>query len=160
KQQTQEACDRIFSRLQSGTDDLEEGPVVDLRGRRPRLQFTPARGGRWTRAAVLLAAAAAVILAVWLGTVWQNRLTSAVFENASGGLRRIELQEDVRTTNIGGVLTLTDGSRVEIRSESELRLERADDGMRIRLSRGGVIVNAAKQRRGHLYVQTKDVTVS
>src|SRR5262249_20932605 len=81
-------------------------------------------------------------------------------ENASGGLRRIELQEDVRTTNIGGVLTLTDGSRVEIRSESELRLERADDGMRIRLSRGGVIVNAAKQRRSHLYVQQKDVTLS
>jgi uncharacterized protein (TIGR03435 family) len=47
-----------------------------------------------------------------------------------------------------------------MRSSSELSLERADDGVRIRLNRGGIIVNAADQRGGHLYVQTKDVTVS
>jgi len=47
-----------------------------------------------------------------------------------------------------------------MRSGSELSLERADDGVRIRLRNGGIIVNAAKQRHGHLYVQTKDVTVS
>jgi uncharacterized protein (TIGR03435 family) len=60
----------------------------------------------------------------------------------------------------GGMLRLADGSRVEMRSESELTLERADDGVRIRLGKGGIIVNAAKQHTGHLYVQTKDVTVS
>jgi uncharacterized protein (TIGR03435 family) len=53
---------------------------------------------------------------------------------------------------------LPDGSRVEMRSKSELSLEHARDGLRIRLNRGGVIVNAAKQR-GHLQVQTKDLTV-
>jgi uncharacterized protein (TIGR03435 family) len=39
-------------------------------------------------------------------------------------------------------------------------VERADDGMRIRLHTGSIIVNAAKQPSGHLYVQTKDMTVS
>jgi uncharacterized protein (TIGR03435 family) len=47
-----------------------------------------------------------------------------------------------------------------MRARSELALERADDGVRIRLSEGGIIVNAAKQHGGHLYVHTKDVTVS
>jgi uncharacterized protein (TIGR03435 family) len=46
-----------------------------------------------------------------------------------------------------------------MRAGAELSLERADDGVRIRLNRGDVIVNAAKQH-GHLYVQTQDVTVS
>lgn len=60
----------------------------------------------------------------------------------------------------GAVIALADGSRLEMRAESELLLERAEDGVRIRLNEGGVIVNAAKQRQRHLYVQTKDVTVS
>jgi uncharacterized protein (TIGR03435 family) len=47
-----------------------------------------------------------------------------------------------------------------MRSHSELSFERAKDGIRIVLSRGGIVVNAAKQRTGHLYVQTKDMTVS
>ena len=47
-----------------------------------------------------------------------------------------------------------------MRTKSELVLERAVDGVRIRLPSGGIIVNAAKQRKGHLYVQTKDLTVS
>jgi uncharacterized protein (TIGR03435 family) len=37
---------------------------------------------------------------------------------------------------------------------------RADDGLEIRLGTGGIIVSAAKQRDGHLYVQTKDMRVS
>jgi uncharacterized protein (TIGR03435 family) len=58
------------------------------------------------------------------------------------------------------VFTLADGSRVEMRSGSELVIQRADDGIRLHLNKGTVIVNAAKQRNGHLYVQTKDITVS
>src|SRR5215471_6478759 len=60
----------------------------------------------------------------------------------------------------GAMLVLPDGSHVEMRSESELSLERANDGLLVHLSRGGVIVNAARQRSGHLYVQTRDVLVS
>jgi uncharacterized protein (TIGR03435 family) len=47
-----------------------------------------------------------------------------------------------------------------MRSQSELSMERANDGVRINLKNGSIIVSAAKQRKGHLYVQTKDVTVS
>ena len=59
-----------------------------------------------------------------------------------------------------GLFELVDGSRVETRPGTELSFERADDGVRIHLVRGGIIVDAAKQRRGHLYVETKDVIVS
>jgi hypothetical protein len=47
-----------------------------------------------------------------------------------------------------------------MRTESELSLERAPDGIRIRLEKGNVIVDAATQGKGHLYLQTKDVTVA
>ena len=72
----------------------------------------------------------------------------------------VERGEGLRTDSAGAVLALADGSRVEMRAQTELTLEHADDGVRIRLGTGGVIVNAAKQHTGHLYVQTKDVTVS
>src|SRR5216110_3243744 len=46
-----------------------------------------------------------------------------------------------------------------MRTHSRLSLERADDRSRIRLSDGDVSVSAARLH-GHLYVQTKDLTVS
>jgi uncharacterized protein (TIGR03435 family) len=78
----------------------------------------------------------------------------------SGG-DQVRANEILRTNNVAGAtLTLVDGSRLEMSSQSELVLQRVDDGLRILLRTGGIIVNAAKQRTGHLYVQTKDVTVS
>src|SRR5262249_51870725 len=65
-----------------------------------------------------------------------------------------------RTTTAVAAIRFADTSRVEMRAQSEISLERASDGVRIRLNNGSVIVNAAKQGAGHLYVQTKDMTVS
>jgi uncharacterized protein (TIGR03435 family) len=94
---------------------------------------------RW-RTAASLAAAAAIILAVvvprWSGS-------DVVVAGADGRM-----------------LTLDDGSRVEMRAQSELSIERAADGIDIRLLAGDIIVNAAKQRSGHLYVHTKDMTIA
>jgi uncharacterized protein (TIGR03435 family) len=74
---------------------------------------------------------------------------------------RVRPDEVVRTSGgAGAQLALADGSRVEMRAQSELSLARTDDGLRIHLRSGGIIVNAAKQRTGHLTVHTKDVTVS
>jgi uncharacterized protein (TIGR03435 family) len=105
-----------------------------------------------------LAAAAVVILAAAIGTaiLWP-RGDDALYRVVDGV---VQAGGTIRTNGGGAQLALVDGSRVEMRSQSELSLERADDGLRIRLDKGGIIVNAAPQRSGHLYVQTKDVTVS
>jgi len=67
----------------------------------------------------------------------------------------------VRTaSDSGAVLELTDGSHVELAERSELTLARRSDGVVLDLSRGALIVEAAKQRRGHLYVRTDDCLVS
>ena len=57
------------------------------------------------------------------------------------------------------MLSLLDGSRVEMRSDSEMSLQNAGDGLLLQLDAGGIIITAAKQA-GHLYVRTKDVDVS
>ena len=57
-------------------------------------------------------------------------------------------------------VTLADHSSVEMRAHSEMTVGRAADGIQIGLKTGDIIVSAAKQRDGHLYVQTKDMTVS
>lgn len=116
-----------------------------------------ARTDRKWRPAVLVAAAAVIVIA---GTAMMWRpVDNALFRVAEGDVRR--QGNTIRSNSAGSaVLALMDGSRVEMRSQSELSLERANDGLRIRLLRGGIIVDAATQRTGHLYVQTKEVTVS
>jgi uncharacterized protein (TIGR03435 family) len=141
----------------------------------PGTEIATLRGWRWRF--VMVAASAAVFLAVIVGTVvWRHAGSFAVVETAEGSVygivngkaqvipvgQSLDAGQTVRTNGgVSAVLKLADGSRVEMRSQSELSLEQADDGVRILLSRGSVIVNAAKQPAGrHLYVQTKDVTVS
>src|SRR6185503_8769988 len=58
------------------------------------------------------------------------------------------------------VVELADGTRIEMRERSQFSLSGTHDGVRINLDRGSVIVEAAKQRNGHLYVATEDCTVS
>jgi uncharacterized protein (TIGR03435 family) len=118
-----------------------------------------------------LAAAAVLVIAAAIGSaiVWRTADT-ALYRVVEGDvhqgappslLRSFDGRGTIRSNGGGGaVLVLTDGSRIEMRSHTELALERAGDGVRIRLDQGGIIVNAAKQRTGHLYVQTKDMTVS
>jgi hypothetical protein len=78
-----------------------------------------------------------------------------------GAGQRIERSQIVRTGNSSGaILVLVDGSRVEMNSRSELFFDRGSDGVRINLNRGDIIVTAAKQHGGHLYVGTKDLGVT
>jgi uncharacterized protein (TIGR03435 family) len=95
-----------------------------------------------TRRWALGAAVALVIVAIGTAVLWPR------------GPQRYA------TNEAGMQFTLADNSRVEMRARSELSVDRTADGLRIRLARGGIIVNAAKQRSGHLYVQTKDMTVA
>jgi hypothetical protein len=69
--------------------------------------------------------------------------------------------EPVRTAaGSRAVIELADGTRIEMRERSQLSLTGTHDGVRINLERGSVIVEAAKQREGHLYVSTEDCTIS
>ena len=69
--------------------------------------------------------------------------------------------ETVRTGREGSaVVRLNDGSLVEIRQRSEVRLEESRRGTTVELERGSVIVQAAPQRQRHLYVSTEDCLVS
>src|SRR6185369_1380993 len=99
--------------------------------------------GKGTRRLIAVAvAAAAIALLLWIP-------------------RWISSTKTIRTDDRAGrILTLADDSRVEMRAQSEMTVDNAADGIRIHLNRGSVIVNAAKQGSGHLYVQTKDCTVS
>ncbi len=86
---------------------------------------------------------------------------------AQGGMRvaragqALGPNEVIRTAREGGAfVTLADGSLIEMRERSELSLGARSDGTAIRLTRGDIIVEAAKQAGGHLYVTTDDAVVS
>ncbi len=101
--------------------------------------------------------------------------TSAMVQTVDGDLFRIAATsqlpiaegaavregETIRTGRDGSaVVKLNDGSLIEIRQRSEVRLEETRRGTTVELERGSVIVQAADQRQRHLYVATEDCLVS
>jgi hypothetical protein len=96
----------------------------------------------------------------------------ATVVSADGGLYRlpggllkagasIGEKELVRTgPGAHAVLRLADGSVVDVNERTELFVTAAWSGRAIHLQRGDVIVSAAKQRRGHLRVLTRDSIAS
>lgn len=132
------------------------------------------RIARWAVAAALVLSVGIFARDTIRNLVWPIDV-HAVAQTVNGGLyrvsgqdiravaagERIDRRQAVRTgNNSGAVLELADGSRIEMDARSEVSLERAPDGVRIQLARGSVIVTAAKQRTGHLYVGTADCTAS
>jgi uncharacterized protein (TIGR03435 family) len=157
---------RIFQNLKSDNGSAVSHPLHDFR-------FRPS--SRWRRVAVWGAMAAALTATIWTGIAGrQTPSVYAVLKTAEGTLfrvsgretipvrsgERIPAQQTVQTNHENSIIELPDASTIEMRAQSELRLEGAADGVRIHLNRGSIIVNAAEQQRGHLYVQTRDVDVS
>lgn len=69
--------------------------------------------------------------------------------------------ERVRTaTGAHAMLRLGDGTMVEMRDRSELSLTKNGQGTTIHLNRGDIIVAAAQQKGGRLFVDTGDALVS
>jgi hypothetical protein len=153
---------------------MRSGKMVEFAPRAVRPKFASLQA-RW-------ALAAALVIGIGFGA-WQARdqLLPApggprgVVQGVSGVLYRVsdtgsapiqigaelgEREEILTARGAGATVRLTDGSLVEMRERSELSLSRKHSGTTIRLERGSVIVQAAKQRTGRLYVATNDCLVS
>ncbi len=103
------------------------------------------------------------------------RTLNAIVEAANGSVYRVtetstqalkpgeqvKRGERIRTAkNSAAIVKLADGSRIEMRERSEFSVTNGSGGTTINLDRGQVIVEAAKQRDGKLFVATDDSLVS
>ncbi|HEY2382682.1 MAG TPA: TIGR03435 family protein [Terriglobia bacterium] len=138
-EQTEQACGRVSERLQSTVAWEEDARGDEL--------FSTKPGFPWQRTIAITAAG--LILMIISASVLQVLRSRGTLDS------RI-----VRSNDANKIVNLSDGSQIEMRAYSEMALENADDGLRVRLNDGGVIIHAAKQRHGHLYVETADVLVS
>ncbi|MEM9290824.1 MAG: FecR domain-containing protein [Acidobacteriota bacterium] len=126
------------------------------------------------RAAAVLAVIGAALSTWWLmeGATPSSSARVAALDGQLLQLERdayLDLQaneevpfgEVVRSTrDSGAVLELPDGSRVEMAARSEIQLGRRNGGTVIRLRQGNVIVDAAPQGSGRLYVDSEDCLVT
>ena len=92
------------------------------------------------------------------GQVFQVADTQTASVNVGAKLQQ---GEKVRTAKDGrAVVRLGDGTLIEMRDRSELSLSRNGQGTTIHLDRGSIVVEAAKQRDGKLFVESGDSLVS
>ena len=151
--------------------------LAEMKGERRVIAMPQRSSSRWRRWGTLAAAAALVFSVLYVGRdtldAWMApggpRVTVV---SASGGLYRltggaieagaaIGEKERIRTgPGAHAALRLADGSTVAVNERTELFVTAAWSGQAIHLQRGDVIVQAAKQRRGHLRVLTRDSIAS
>ena len=137
--------------------------------------WSKANVARWSVAAALVICLGFVGLFVSERFDWSGTTLAATLENADGAVyvvsdagnrqlasgEQIQKGERVRTAkDSNAVLRLADGSTVEMRERSEFSVSENRRGVTVNLERGDVIVEAAKQHNGQLYVQTPDSLVS
>src|SRR5688572_2864041 len=92
------------------------------------------------------------------GQVYQvaDTRTAAVSTGA-----KLQKGEKVRTAkDAHAVVRLSDGSLIEMKERSELYLTKTGQGTTIHLDRGSIVVEAAKQKDGKLFVESGDSLVS
>jgi hypothetical protein len=74
---------------------------------------------------------------------------------------KLQQGEKVRTAKDGhAVVRLGDGSLIEMKDRSELYFTKSGKGTTIHLNRGSIVVEAAKQKNGQLFVESADSLVS
>jgi hypothetical protein len=74
---------------------------------------------------------------------------------------KLQKGESIRTAKDGhAFVRLGDGSLIEMKDRSELSLTKNSQGTTIHLNRGAIVVEAAKQDKQHLFVDTGDSRVS
>jgi hypothetical protein len=151
--------------------------IADLKGERTVVAMPVRSPSRWLRRGSLAAAAALFLAIVYLGRGTIDGLLApggprATVVSANGGLYGVpagSLQagaalgehQSVRTgPGAHAVLRLADGSMVDVNERTELFVTAAWSGQAVHLQRGDIIIKAAKQRRGHLQVLTRDSVAS
>lgn len=166
-------CRRQYKRLSSGL------AVVSTTKTTSRSASAGTRG--WFKYA---AAASAAVVVLTLGITQRSQIlqlfgkavpSQALLTFADAGVLRVadggteplaqgavvHYGETVRAPkDHGALLTLQDGSRVELRERTELTLSTRGSDTDIELQRGNIIVEASKQGSGHLWVTTPDAKVS
>jgi hypothetical protein len=127
---------------------------------------------KWAIAAGLFAAVGSSSWGILKFLFPSSNAQVASIQNINGGMlyqgnlpvtegREIAANESIRTPlGTRAVVKLQDGSLVEVNERSELSVSKGWSGTTIRLDRGSIIVQAAKQRNGSLMVQTNDALVS
>ncbi|MGD0049496.1 MAG: FecR domain-containing protein [Bryobacteraceae bacterium] len=152
-----------------------EGKVVTMPAPRPaaRPAMRYSNTVRWAAAAVVVIAAAGTWTVIHNSGAPGGR---ARVEVVSGALYRVaadgtlhplaggqNLPEgvEIRTAkDSDALLRLADGSQLELRERSSLVTTASANDVTIRLGRGSVMVEAAKRRKGHLFVDTGDCRVA
>jgi uncharacterized protein (TIGR03435 family) len=128
---------RVWTQVEQAGGRIPDDVLRSIQQRSPS-----ARQRAWTL--LPRAVAAVLVLAAAIGTVivWPRGVK--VYAAGKDGLQ----------------VTLEDDSRVEMRAQSEMTVDRASDRIQIDLKKGDIIVTAARRRDGQLYVRTKDMTVA
>jgi hypothetical protein len=149
-------------------DEEFEGFLRQFRLRSPGPLHEVTSRSRWINRWILVVAAA--VLAVPLAILLFRSLAGTGGPYATVEIagyspykvgEKIGAGRAVRSSSVdSAVLALEDGSHIEMRSESELVLQNAVDGVRVLLNSGSIIVSPSGQHTGHLYVQSRDATAS
>jgi predicted anti-sigma-YlaC factor YlaD len=151
--------------------------LVVQRGEKKIVPMPQRRASRWPRWGTWAAAAALIFGLLYMGRHTIDALLApsgprATVASITGGLYLIPEgalkagsaigEDDVIRTGPGAhaVLRLGDGSLVEVNERTELSVRATWSGQSVHLQRGDIIVQAAKQRRGRLHVQTRDTFAS
>jgi hypothetical protein len=151
--------------------------IAELKGGRTVVAMPRRSSSRRVQWAGLAAAAALLLSILYLGRGAIDRTMApggprATVVSANGSLYRLPMgalqagaeigeHESLRTgPGAHAMLRLADGSVVDMNERTELFVTAAWSGQAIHLQRGDIIVKAAKQRRGHLRVLTRDSIAS
>jgi FecR protein/Putative zinc-finger/Protein of unknown function (DUF3352) len=164
------ACRRAVEQARGGERQRVSQPVMIL-ARAPR--GFPA--WRWATAAAAVVVVAGATFGLLNGMFPGQHTVRAAVRNVDGSLYAV-VDDQVRVIPAGyqirngdvirtakgsnAVVRLLDGSLVEMAERSDLSVSREWKGTTIHLTGGHIIVQAAKQRTGRLYVATDDCLVS
>lgn len=165
------ACRHAVERARS----VEPQTVLRFEKKRPRSMAWGSMTWGWAMGAAAVFAAAIAVVAFTGGLLPGQHVVRAAVQTVDGSLYtgsgsevrlipagyEIRNGEEIRTAKGStAVVRLLDGSLVEMGERSDLSVSRAWKGTTIHLEGGQVIVQAAKQRSGRLYVATDDGLVS